>query len=78
MDTAARFPEHERRVLLLTPGLGEGMVAGLEAAGITSLGQLLRLGVDRVVNEVAEGAWRNRRRALARALRAAQVPVSGA
>ncbi len=66
------FPAHERRLLLTSPGIGECVVQGLEAAGFSSLHQLRSLGVEQV-NEimcrtVGDRAWANRRRALARAL----------
>lgn len=81
LDTAPaqtpRFPVHERHLLLSTPGLGEGVVARLETAGITSLGLLQALGPERVLEQVGRGAWANRRRALARALASAALPVRG-
>lgn len=72
----ARFPTHERRLLLSTPGLGEVVVARLEAAGLASLRELQALGPERVLAQVGQGAWGNRRRALARALaRCAPTPL---
>lgn len=68
---AGRFPQHERRLLLSTRGLGEVVIGRLETAGIDSLGALRALGPERVLEQVGQGAWRNRRRALARALAAA-------
>lgn len=69
------FNEHERRLLLATPGLGPVVVQRLEGAGVTSLAALRQRGVDRVVDQLCQAAgnaaWRNRRRALARALAAA-------
>jgi hypothetical protein len=66
--------EADRRRLLLAPGIGPCVVRRLEAAGFESLVQLRALGVDFVVDTIAtalaEPAWRNRRSALERVLRA--------
>jgi hypothetical protein len=68
----AAFPEHERRLLLGTPGISHGVVARIEQEGVCTLRDLLDRGIDAVVNQICLGegnlAWRNRRRALARAL----------
>lgn len=71
----ARFPLHERRLLLSTPGLGEVVVGRLEAAGLASLRELQALGPEGVLEQVGQGAWRNRRRAFARALARCAPPL---
>jgi nucleotidyltransferase/DNA polymerase involved in DNA repair len=67
-----RFTDDERRLLLKATGLGHGVVCRLERVGIHSLQQLQDVGVDSIVDQICEGvgnmAWRNRRRALTRAL----------
>lgn len=68
--SGCRFPQHERRLLLTAPGLGEGVVGGLEAAGFASLGALRELGADGVLERLGRMDWRNRRRALTRVLQA--------
>ncbi len=64
----------ERQVLLATRGIGHGVIDRIEAPGVQSLRQLRDLGVDTVVDRICDGvgnlAWRNRRRALLRALAA--------
>lgn len=69
---ASRFPDYERRYLCGWPGIGDGVVDRIEQAGITSLHQLRRKGVDAVLDRICasqgHAAWRNRRRALLRAL----------
>lgn len=68
------FSEVERAVLLRTRGIGEGVIDRIESVGVHTLRQLHELGVDMVIARVCAGvgndAWRNRRRALARALAA--------
>lgn len=68
------FPDHERQLLLRTPGISHGVVSRIEREGVSSLRQLFEQGIDNVVDQICktEGnlAWRNRRRALARALAA--------
>jgi len=68
------FSNAERRVLLATRGIGQGVVERIEWAGVHSLRQLRELGVDTVVDRICDGvgnfAWRNRKRALLRALAA--------
>jgi hypothetical protein len=70
----ACFTAAERRLLLATPGIGHGVIERIECAGVHSLQQLRDLGVDSVVDHICEGegnlAWRNRKRALLRALAA--------
>jgi len=67
-----RFPEHERRQLLCMPGIGELVIRRLEQAGVHSLRDLRERGIDTLVEHICglggNPAWRNRRRALARAL----------
>ena len=71
----------ERHVLLTTRGIGLGVVDRMEWAGVHSLQQLRDLGVDAVVDRICNGvgnfAWRNRRRALLRALAAAAARSPG-
>lgn len=66
------FPDHERRLLLRTPGISHGVVSRIEREGVCSLRELIERGIDTVVDQICldDGnlAWRNRRRALARAL----------
>ena len=66
------FSLTERQVLLATRGIGQGVIDRIELAGVHSLRQLRDLGVDTVVDRICDGvgnfAWRNRRRALLRAL----------
>lgn len=75
------FPDDERRLLLGMPGISHGVLSRIERAGVYSLQALLDRGVDAVVDQVCLGfgsfAWRNRRRALARALATlgARVPA---
>lgn len=67
-----RFTDDERHLLLTTPGIGQGVVSRIEHAGVHTLRQLHDLGVDALVEQICDGvgnlAWRNRRRALTRAL----------
>jgi hypothetical protein len=66
------FSAAERHLLLATRGIGLGVIDRMECAGVYSLRQLGDLGVDVVVDRICAGvgsfAWRNRRRALLRAL----------
>ena len=66
------FDPAERRILLSLPGIGPGVLQRLEQAGIDSLDALRKAGADAVVQQVCanlgHGAWRNRHRALQRAL----------
>ena len=83
MRTLAKtFPPAERKLLLSTPRIGPSVVARLESMGIDSLGELRRLGVDRVVQSVCDGAgnsaWANRRNALLQALHRADREDHGA
>lgn len=70
--TLMRFNEPERRHLLAAPGLGPAVVQRLEEAGVVSIAAMRRKGVDAVVLAICQSvnnlAWRNRRRALRRAL----------
>lgn len=69
---SAVFPSNERRLLLSTRGIGETVVHRLEAAGFASLQALCEAGAaratDAVLAQVGELAWRNRRRAIERAI----------
>lgn len=66
------FNTVERRLLLSTPGIGEVVVGRLEAAGFASLQALRETGArgvtERVLAQVQSAAWRNRRRAIERAI----------
>jgi hypothetical protein len=66
------FVEVERQLLLGTPGISYGVVSRIERAGVCSIRELAEIGVDAVVDQICEGvgnlAWRNRKRALSRAL----------
>ncbi len=68
------FPSAERRLLLHTSGIGPKVLQRLEEAGIDSLAAIHAAGVDGVIEQVSRqmpgDAWRNRRGALGRALRA--------
>jgi hypothetical protein len=68
------FSAAERHLLLATRGIGGGVIDRIECAGVHSLRQLRDLGVDVVVERICDGvgnlAWRNRKRALLRALAA--------
>lgn len=67
------FDPEERRLLLLAPGIGPGVLRGLEAAGYASLSEMVDAGPDAVVARLCACerslVWRNRARAIARALR---------
>lgn len=66
------FPRTEREILLKSPGIGPGVIERLEALGLDSLDKLGAVDLEEVVGRVCclvgSAAWRNRRRALARAL----------
>ena len=68
------FRSAERSLLLRTQGLGPTVVNRLEAAGIDSMERLERLGVEGAVEIVScqmfGSGWKNRRRALERAVEA--------
>lgn len=72
------FSDVERRLLLTTRGIGLGVIDRIECAGVHSLAQLRDLGVDVIVDQICNGvgsyAWRNRKRALIRALAAVSDP----
>lgn len=76
------FCAAERRLLLATRGIGEGVIDRIEGAGVHSLRQLRDLGVDGVVERICDGvgnlAWRNRKRALLRALTAVAATATRA
>lgn len=69
---ARAFPQHERRLLLATQGIGETVVHRLEAAGYASLQALRDAGsvqvTEAVLAQLGCAVWRNRRRAIERAL----------
>lgn len=69
---SARFPAHERRYLCTWPGIGDLVVSRIEQVGVGSLRQLQQRGVDEVLDRICQAqgqtAWRNRRKALLRAL----------
>ncbi len=71
-ESGAEWPEEDRRVIHVTPLLGPEVVERLSEVGIPSLEALRRVGVDHAVElicqRIGRGAWRNRRRALHRAL----------
>lgn len=78
---AMAFPQHERKILLATPGIGPAVIQRLEQAGFDSLSSLHACGLDRAIaiicRQVGSHAWLNRRRSLVRALEtAAQNPAS--
>ena len=68
----AGFSPEERRLLLVTPGIGEKVVDRIEAAGFTSLRAMREAGAagvtDVVLSQVGHTAWLNRRRAIERAI----------
>ena len=68
----ASFPSHERRLLLAAPGIGATVVGRLEAAGFASLQALRDVGAakatEAVLLQLGQVAWKNRRRAIARAI----------
>lgn len=71
--SGGRFPDDERRVLILAPRLGTGVVSGLEQAGFGSFQRLRQAGVERAMEAVeAEKGLKlhNRVRALQRAIEA--------
>ena len=53
-------------------GISHGVISRIESAGVSSIRELSVLGVDTVVDQICRGvgnlAWRNRKRALSRAL----------
>jgi predicted RecB family nuclease len=72
------------RTLLLAPGVGPLVIRRLEEAGVCSVADLVRRGVEPTVDSICASmghhAWRNRRDALVRALTQAlfRQPTSGA
>jgi hypothetical protein len=72
LESRAEWPEEDRRVIHVTPLLGPEVIERLSEVGIPSLAALRHVGVDRAVElicqRIGSGAWRNRRRALHRAL----------
>jgi hypothetical protein len=72
MTPDPRFDPQDRRRLLTLPQIGPVVVQRLESAGFESLEAMRRAGLDAVVaavcQQIESQGWRNRRRALARAL----------
>lgn len=68
---AMAFPNHERKILLATPGIGPAVIQRLEQAGFDSFSELHARGVDRAISivcrQIGPDAWLNRRRSLVRA-----------
>jgi hypothetical protein len=68
------WPAVDRQLLLSSPHLGPEVIDRLRAVGIYSLYDLRVIGVDRAVEMVCDAlgskVWRNRRRALIRAVSA--------
>ena len=66
------WPEHDRLVVEMTPHLGPEILVRPSDVGVNSLDELRQLGVNQAVDlicqRVGSGAWRNRDRALQRAL----------
>lgn len=77
MGTPTRFELRDRLFLTRQRGISGGVVAGLEALGITSIDGLMAVGVDEVCERLraAHGwdVWGNRRRALHAAVDAAMA-----
>jgi hypothetical protein len=75
MDTLTRFNLPDRWFLTRQRGISDGVVAGLEALGVTSIEELAAIGVDELCERLrtAHGwdVWANRRRALKAAVEAA-------
>lgn len=75
MGPNTRFNPHDRHFLTRQRGISDGVVAGLEALGVTSIAALAAMGVDEVCERLrtAHGrdVWANRRRALKAAIDAA-------
>lgn len=66
------FPPRERERLMVARGLGPTVLQRLEQVGLDSLDKLRQVGAEQAVERICAlqsgTAWRNRRRALARAL----------
>lgn len=60
----------ERRLLLVSTGIAEGVVAQIEAAGITSIDELVHVGAEEVIRRICvrcgSTVFRNRLSALRR------------
>lgn len=71
------WPPFDRQLLMSFPHLGPDVIDKLRAVGIYSLYDLSVIGVDRAVEMVCESmgskVWRNRRKALSRAVSACAV-----
>jgi hypothetical protein len=74
------FSDLERHLLLSTPGISHGVVSRIEAAGVCTIRELKDRGVEALVDQICRGvgslAWRNRKRALSRALARLDWPDS--
>ena len=79
-SATAGFPLQERRWLLCQPGISHGVVSKIERCGVGSLLELRDLGVDPLIELLCRTSgnlnWKNRRRALIRALEAWQAVTS--
>lgn len=68
------FTNNERALLLAAPRIGPRVLQRLEEAGIDSLRELRRIGVDAAVQvvcqQVGSRAWTNRKQALHQVLEA--------
>lgn len=77
MSATVRFDDSERRFLLQQRGIGDGLLARLEAMGIGSIDALASIGVDEIRLRLRAihgcDAWGNRRRALLAAIQAAEA-----
>lgn len=66
------FNDFERRELLLVRGIGPLVIERLESIGLDSFDKILDVGIDEAVERAClstgSSAWRNRRRALLRAV----------
>jgi hypothetical protein len=75
MRPRTRFNTRDRLFLTRQPGISNGVVARLEALGVTSVEALEAVGVDEVCAQLRAAhswdVWANRRRALQAALDAA-------
>jgi hypothetical protein len=70
-----QFNDQDRRFLTRQRGISDGVVAGLEALGVTSIESLAALGAEQVCRRLqavqGRDIWGNRRRALQAAIDAA-------
>lgn len=72
MSAVHRFSDIDRKMLATEAGMGDRVIERLEEVGFYSLEQMRIVGASRVVDAVCSylgsTAWRNRRRALERAV----------